>query len=158
MNPTHAIGAASGPAAIAPRGEHARLREAAEAFESILIQQMFRRMREAQLEGGFFGEGTGASTYEAMFEEGLASRLAAGSPFGVADMLEAQWLERAARRSEIQNALDAATAARTGSVHERALEAGGAGPGPGTGAVPAVPGTARPANPQVLRSDADKDQ
>jgi Rod binding domain-containing protein len=69
-----------------------RLREAAEAFEALLFRSMLRTMREAQLEHGFLGEGTGTTTYEAMFEDHLSQSLAAGSPLGIADLLEARWL------------------------------------------------------------------
>jgi len=86
----------TGAAPAKPTEERARLREAAEAFESILIRQMLQRMREAQLEKGFFGESTGASTYEGIFAERLSGQLAQGSPLGIADLLEAQWLERTA--------------------------------------------------------------
>jgi Rod binding domain-containing protein len=79
----------------APAAERGRLREAAEAFEALLVQYVFRAMREAQLEQGFFGERAGASIYEAMFEDRLARVLSEGSPFGVAAALEARWLDGA---------------------------------------------------------------
>ena len=49
-----------------------RFHQAAEAFEAMLVQSLVKSMREAQLEDGFFGQGTGASTYEAMFESKIS--------------------------------------------------------------------------------------
>lgn len=79
------------PNAAKARKEADEIRKAAEAFEAFLLQEMLRSMREAQLEQGFFGEGTGASTYQSMFEEHLSERLAEGSPLGIARALEEQW-------------------------------------------------------------------
>lgn len=85
-------GASSRPdAAAASERERARLREAAEAFEAILVRSLLEAMRRAQLDEGFFGDGPGASTYEAMFEEELAGLIARHSPLGIADALEARW-------------------------------------------------------------------
>ena len=83
------------PAAVSSSDtDQARVRKAARAFESLLVQSLIKTMRRAQLEDGFFGEGTGSSTYEAMFDRYLADSLAERSPLGIAGMLEAQWLER----------------------------------------------------------------
>ena len=54
---------------------------------------MFRTMREAQLESGFFGQGTGSSTYEGLFETHLAGSVSRNSPFGIARMLEERWAD-----------------------------------------------------------------
>ena len=40
-----------------------------------------------------FGGGSGASLYEAMFDQHLSERLAGDSPLGIADLLESRWLE-----------------------------------------------------------------
>lgn len=80
--------------------ERAELRKAAEGFESILLATMFRRMREAQLQGGFFGSTAGSSTYEAMFETRLAETLAGSSPLGIADALVESWESREGDRSD----------------------------------------------------------
>ena len=68
--------------------------KAAESFEALLLASLIQRMRDAQLKSGFFGEGTGTSTYEAMFQQHLADRLASGSPLGIADELERRWSVR----------------------------------------------------------------
>jgi len=137
--------------------QHRQLREAAEAFESILIQHLFRRMREAQLEEGFFGEGTGASTYEGIFEERLAIQVAEGSPFGIADMLEAQWLDRGAQREEGLARLREAEALRAHETIRDVLQ--------GDGGIPAQPVRTTPTDPppdarqtQDSPGEADKER
>ena len=84
------------PAAVRVRQEDPRteLRRAAEAFEGLLLQTMLRRMREAQLENGFFGTTAGSSVYEAMFDQHLSDALASESPLGVARELESRWNRR----------------------------------------------------------------
>lgn len=84
---------AAGPAPAAPH-DRERFQKAAEAFEAMLVQSLVKSMREAQLEDGFFGQGTGASTYEQMFESKLSEDIAAGSPLGIARALEQQWGDR----------------------------------------------------------------
>ena len=96
---------ASTPAAVSPAHERAELRRAAEAFEALLLQQLLKTMREAQLEDGFFGGSAGASTWEGVFEQGLAEQMAAGSPLGVADMLERAWSGQADGREQARQLL-----------------------------------------------------
>lgn len=91
-------------AATAPTDE-ARLREAAQAFESLLVQMLVREMREAQLEHGFFGDTPGASIYEAMFEQHLAERLAEDSPLDIASMLLEQWSGGGAKPADLEQVL-----------------------------------------------------
>ena len=96
--------------------EDSRLRGAAEAFEALLVQTLLRRMREAQLENGFFGDGPGSSIYESMFEQHLSESLSRDSPFGIAKMLEQQWRADGVDADGIEQtlrALDAEQAART---------------------------------------------
>ena len=87
------------PAAGVPAARR-ELREAAEAFESLLISMMIRSMRKAQLSSGFFGESTGASTYEAILDRHLAPALAEGSPLGIAERLEQKWAGRLGKPAE----------------------------------------------------------
>lgn len=83
-------GAAQATAPISRRDSD-RLLEAARAFESMLVQMMLREMRDAQLENGFFGGGTGAGIYEGLFERFLSDRLAEDSPFGITRELLRRW-------------------------------------------------------------------
>lgn len=84
------------------RGE---IREAAEAFEALFLQTLIKKMREAQLETGLFGEGTGASGYESMFDQMLGERLAGASQLGIADALEQRWAGIPGKREEALAAL-----------------------------------------------------
>lgn len=79
------------PVSTTVNSDHARLREAAQAFEALFMQTLLRQMREAQLEEGFFGQGAGASGYEAIFEDLMARQSAGSSPLGIASLLESQW-------------------------------------------------------------------
>ena len=71
--------------------DRAEIRRTAEAFEGLLLKQLVTRMREAQIEGGLFGEEAGSSVYEGMFDDFLSDHLTKNSPLGIADMLERQW-------------------------------------------------------------------
>jgi len=71
--------------------ETGELRKAAQSFEALFVQMMVQRMRDAQLDEGFFGQGAGSSVYEGMFESYLSDDLAQKSPLGIADMLLQQW-------------------------------------------------------------------
>ena len=76
-----------------------------EAFEAILLQSLVRRMREAQLRQGFFGESAGSSVYEAMFEQHLAEAISENSPLGIADILENRWSETLEGREKARDLL-----------------------------------------------------
>jgi murein DD-endopeptidase MepM/ murein hydrolase activator NlpD len=78
-----------GPQPIERREE---LRQAAQAFEALFLQTLVQRMRESQLEEGFFGTGTGGAVYDGMFEQFLADELAEQGPLGIAHLLEERWL------------------------------------------------------------------
>jgi Rod binding domain-containing protein len=115
MNPAAAgsISAEAARTAGASRtAEHARLRQAAEAFEAILVQSLIKKMREAQVPGGLFGEGAGTSVYEAMFDQHIAESISRGSPFGIADLLEQQWTREPEDRLEAFRALQVLERAR----------------------------------------------
>ena len=101
------------PPAEKPEARRAELRQAAEAFEALLIQSMLRQMREAQLEEGFFGKGTGSSVYEAMFEQFLSEGMAGASPLGIAEVLEQEWTGGKATREQAIRALRQAGEAGT---------------------------------------------
>ena len=72
--------------------DNARLKEAAGAFESLFLEMMLKQMREAQLEEGFFGGGTGSDTYQAMFDRNMADSMALNSPLGIGDRLYDSWI------------------------------------------------------------------
>ncbi len=113
------------PAALKAAGERARLKQASEAFEALLVQSLLKSMTEAQLEEGFFGEGPGASTYQAVFQEQLAERLAEGSPFGIARMIEEQWAGRVDAAQSAEAALRKAAEVRAREAYGAAVESAG---------------------------------
>jgi len=97
------------------------LREAAEAFESLVIETMLRTMRESQLEEGLFGESAGSSVYEGLFDAHVAGHVARGSPFGIARILE----ERLAPALETNRAEAAAAAPELKSPLPRPIGSAG---------------------------------
>jgi murein DD-endopeptidase MepM/ murein hydrolase activator NlpD len=113
------------PAALKAAGERARLKQASEAFEALLVQSLLKSMTEAQLEQGFFGDGPGASTYQAVFQEQLAERLAEGSPFGIARMIEEQWAGRVDAALSAEEALRKAAEVRAREAYGAAVESAG---------------------------------
>ncbi|MCP3979344.1 MAG: hypothetical protein GY716_08450 [bacterium] len=131
--PAAGVDPSSAPAPEAER--RGRLREAAEAFESILLQYVFRKMREAQLEEGFFGKSSGASIQESMFETRLTQRLAQGSPLGLAASLERQWLGETLDATDVASITREANRAHALRALEQTLATPTAQPGtPAVGA------------------------
>ncbi len=65
----------------------AELREVAQEFESLFIYQMLKSMREALPEGGFFKGGPGQDIFMSMMDQHLASALAEGGGFGLAEKI-----------------------------------------------------------------------
>ncbi len=88
---TGALARSAGPGEPGGPSRPDPVREAAEAFEGLLIRMMLRAMREAQLDQGLFGDGAGSSTYEGMFDTHLSESLARSAPLGIADVLEERW-------------------------------------------------------------------
>ena len=111
MNPVAPVG--GGPIPEGRNSDRAQLRQAAEAFEAILLQSLLRRMREAQLKEGFFGESAGSSVYEAMFEKHLAEAVSEGSPLGIADILEKRWAGSLQGREEARELMQKAAQVST---------------------------------------------
>jgi Rod binding domain-containing protein len=146
MSPSAAIGPALARSGSAS-AEGRELREAAEAFESLFVQVLIEEMCNAQLRSGFFGQSAGASVYEGLFAGHLASRLSAGSPLGIAGLLEQGWSGQGAdAAARVRTALDEIQAARA----TRAYLAAAAGLAP----LSAPPGGS--SMPQVQAPDADE--
>ena len=136
------------PAALKVAGEHARLKQAAEAFEALLVQSLLKSMSEAQLEDGFFGNGPGASTYQAVFQEQLAERLSEGSPFGIGRMIEEQWAGRVDAAQSAEAALRKAAEIRAREAYGAAVESAG-------GAMRSAPAPQAPQPPQAPQAPID---
>jgi flagellar protein FlgJ len=69
----------------------ARLREASEEFEAILLTTLVKEMRRSLGPNGLFGEGPGRTVYEGMFDTMLAGEIARGAPLGIAEQIHARW-------------------------------------------------------------------
>ena len=70
-------------------GEGAALREAAEEFEGLFVQQMLAAMRKTVPEDGLFSSSE-ESTFRAMADQQLAQDLARSGDFGIAESLVRQ--------------------------------------------------------------------
>lgn len=136
------------PAAAKAAGERLRLKQAAEAFEALMLQSLLKSMSEAQLEEGFFGGGPGASTYQGIFEEQFAEELSLGSPLGIARMLEEQWTGKPDAARAAREALRKAAEFRAREAYGAAAEAAGGdlAPHPSSTAAP-TPSPAPAAEP-----------
>jgi flagellar protein FlgJ len=149
LGPVGALEAAA-PAAASPSGEKERLKQAAKAFEALLMQTMLKSMRQAQLQDGLFGAGPGASVYEGLFDERMSEQMSEKSPLGIATMLEEQWTSRMDGDRLAREALQAVEAERGRRGYDAAAAAGMAAGAPLAGPspknqVPAGPGAeARP--------------
>ncbi len=76
---------AAGPADQADQEK--RLRRACQEFESLFLAYLLKTMREANTEGGLFGEGLGGDIYESLFEAEVARKIAQNGGLGLADIL-----------------------------------------------------------------------
>lgn len=67
----------------------AQVREAAEAFEAIILRQMLATVRQARLADDVFGS-SATDNFREVADARLADTLAARRSFGIADMVERQ--------------------------------------------------------------------
>jgi len=65
------------------------LEAAAEQFEALFVQMMFKSMREAGVEGGLF-DSSQMQTYYEMFDKQVSLDIARGKGLGLSDLLERQ--------------------------------------------------------------------
>jgi peptidoglycan hydrolase FlgJ len=93
VRPLDAPAPGSGPVGP-PRA--AEIRQAAQEFESLVLQQMLRTMRQASSLGGGFLQGSGERVYRDLMDEELARVLARGGGLGLADMLARDLMQREA--------------------------------------------------------------
>jgi flagellar protein FlgJ len=82
----------------------AKLREAAQGFEEMLLNRMYQEMfPNEDEEGGFFGEGAGSGTYQQLFINELAKITAASGQLGLTEMVERDVAARAGLTEESSN-------------------------------------------------------
>jgi peptidoglycan hydrolase FlgJ len=85
--PTALLG--SGSAASGESDAKAKLSEAAQAFEAVILRQMLAAARQAKLADDVFGSGA-SDNFREMADARLADSLAALKQFGIASLLEQQ--------------------------------------------------------------------
>lgn len=78
----------------------AALRATAEQFEALLLQQMLKSMRAANLGDDVLG-GEQTQFYQEMFDQQIAQHLAAGRGLGIADLMVRQMQARDVRRDPV---------------------------------------------------------
>lgn len=71
--------------------DDARLLEACQEFEAVLVGQMFSAMRENPMKSNFLGGGTEESLYGQMLDEEVARSVSHNQGVGLADMLFEQF-------------------------------------------------------------------
>lgn len=67
--------------------EKKKLEDVSKAFESLLVQMMFKEMNKS-LEQSFFGSGTGSHIYQALFESNMVDHFVSSKNFGMRDKVE----------------------------------------------------------------------
>ena len=69
------------------KGDEAKLREAANEFEAIFIQQMLKTMRKSSLESDFIKKSEGEKIFRSMLDEQYAILSAKSGSLGLGEMI-----------------------------------------------------------------------
>jgi flagellar protein FlgJ len=93
------VASRASPAAAAPAAEKDKLAGAAKAFEAVFLRQMISSMRSATLGDELFGSSAG-DQFRDMSDARLADSMAGGKGFGIAELLQKQFADRAAPAPE----------------------------------------------------------
>ena len=84
--------------------QNERVKAAADQFERIFVQQMVQAMRSSVSlggdEGGMFGSGPGAGTFEDWFDTHLSRHLSETGGIGIGDMLVRNWQQHGVVKTE----------------------------------------------------------
>ncbi len=104
MNPV-GIGVVPAPVEGSSSNRRDELREVAQQFEALFMQNLISQMRKSQLAEGFFGNESGSDAYEGMFEQFMAQKLVGGSPLGIAELLLDQWTAQDTNLGTVQDAI-----------------------------------------------------
>lgn len=105
--------------------------ELAREFESMMLLQMLRQMRQSMLDESAEGEGLSASTWLDTIDSELARQLARSGGVGLADVMFRAMQGQAAGRATATDAPEAATAAATAAIPGRASAYVASQPAPG---------------------------
>lgn len=74
-----------------PTGRPRDAREAAQAFESLFLEQLMKEMRAATPEGGLFKRGFAEKTFEEMLDRTYAGLMAKRGGVGISDAMMRGW-------------------------------------------------------------------
>ncbi len=96
----------------AQRNESGALREVAQQFEAMFIQQIMKTMREAGFKGGELIESQAMDTFQSMHDKEISLQMAKRGSFGLADML-VRSMEQQGRAVPAAEALAAREALKT---------------------------------------------
>ena len=77
--------------------DEARLKEACQDFEALLINKMLSTMRESLPEGGLFEKSFAEKMYEAMLDEEMSTKMAQGRGMGLGELLFKQLTSETAK-------------------------------------------------------------
>jgi len=77
----------------APGRDPEKLKDAAQQFEAVFIQQMFKAMRDSVPEGGLFEKGNADDIYAQMQDAEAAKIMAQQGGIGLADLMIKQLLD-----------------------------------------------------------------
>ena len=80
-------------ARLGASGDRSALHEVANQLEGIFFSMMVKQMRESMSEGGLFGDGVGADTYEGFFDEMMGESLSGRGDLGIAEMVLRQAMD-----------------------------------------------------------------
>lgn len=155
MRPTDAITDFSqfqGMRASARNGDEATIRKAAQQFEALLTQQLFKNMRAGSLGDDVMGGGQ-SGFYQDLFDQQMAVHLSSGKGLGLADMLVRQLRGTAAPSANSESAaLDAPASASGGYALNRAkrLATDAMAAAPETTTTAATAADADPGTPQAF--------
>ncbi len=89
LPPIAAATAPPPPPSTAATANDAQVRQAAEAFEAIILRQMLAAVRQGRLADDVFGS-SATDNFREVADARLADTLAARRSFGIADMVERQ--------------------------------------------------------------------
>lgn len=78
----------------APTKDAKKLREAATEFESILVHQLLKVMRNSIQKSGLLGGGTGESVFQDMLDDRYALEITKSARFGLADRISEELSKR----------------------------------------------------------------
>lgn len=87
----HSLGTTAIGGGASPADKPGNAREAAEAFESLFLEQLMKEMRTSMPEGGLFKRGFAEKTFEEMLDRTYAGLMAQRGGIGISDAMLRGW-------------------------------------------------------------------